>query len=73
MTVDLETLKTEILAHLKKKGFAVFFSDGDAEGSPTSSIGIRRGFRTFARLWMRPSSAASRWWFFLTGFFSSLH
>ncbi len=32
MTVDLETLKTEILAHLKKKGFAVFFSDGDAEG-----------------------------------------
>ena len=32
MALDLESLKTEILAQLKRKGFAIFFSDGEAEG-----------------------------------------
>jgi len=32
MALDLENLKTEILAQLKRKGFAIFFSDGEAEG-----------------------------------------
>jgi hypothetical protein len=32
MRVDLESLKGEILAHLQREDFAVFLSDGSAEG-----------------------------------------
>jgi len=32
MALDLESLKTDILAQLKRKGFAIFFSDSEAEG-----------------------------------------